>query len=491
MLLRRCLVSSFLANNVRTGFPAKAVINVRWLSSTDGEVTTKSKKAASHAVQPGTSGLDEFKAVRLNKLELIGKEQQHPFAYNYDQTHKASDLGAKYVDLPAGQELPDARVSIAGRIIARRTFGKLCFFQLQDESGSIQLYIDKSKLMGSFDSIKNLTDVGDIIGVKGNMKRSDKGELSVYVSDWTMLSKALMPLPDKFHGLVDPNLRYRLRHVDMIVNPEVRKVFRSRAFIVSSFRRLLDSMGYLEIETPILESQPGGAEARPFHTYHNSLDMNLTLRIATELHLKRMIVGGFERVYELGRIFRNEGLSTRHNPEFTTIEMYQAYADYSDMMSFTEQSIGSIAQELTGSKVLSYQGISIDLATPWRRISMHQIVKETCGVDFYPFSAACDAAAAQQAAINQVGLPKGLVMQFKTPGEVLNLVFEEKCESSLIQPTFITDHPIDISPLAKPHRSIPGLTERFELFIYGREHANGYSELTDPIDQRRRFEQQV
>ena len=322
------------------------------------------------------------------------------------------------------------------------------------------------------------------------MKRTEKGELSVYVKEWTILTKSLLPLPDKYKGLTDINKRYRQRHLDMIVNPEVRDTFKKRARITSLIRKILDDKGFLEIETPILQSQPGGAEARPFETYHNSLDMTLTLRIATELHLKRLIIGGFDRVYEIGRIFRNEGLSTRHNPEFTSIELYQSYADYSQMMDLTEELVTTIAQNLHNSLHITYQNETIDFTPPWRRVSMHQLVLEKAGVDFLPAVQAADVQAARELA-QQAGIPASLVASRPTAGECLNVVFEELCEKDLIQPTFVTDHPIDISPLAKPHRSQAGLTERFELFIVGREHANAFSELTDPIDQRRRFEQQA
>ena len=286
------------------------------------------------------------------------------------------------------------------------------------------------------------------------------------------------------------NKRYRQRHLDMIVNPEVRQAFRDRAFITAQLRKRLDEKGFLEIETPILQSQPGGADAKPFLTYHNSLDMNLTLRIATELHLKRLVVGGFNRVYEIGRIFRNEGLSTRHNPEFTSIELYQAYADYDDMMALTEELVAGIAQDLRGTTRLQYQNQTVDLTPPWRRVPMHHLVFETCGVDFLPLMASGDVEGARAAA-RALGLAEEMLASKASPGEVLNAVFEERCEALLIQPTFVTDHPVEVSPLAKPHRTKPGMVERFELFMVGREHANAFSELTDPIDQRKRFERQA
>lgn len=372
----------------------------------------------------------------------------------------------------------------------RRIFGKLAFFELQDDTGTIQLYIEKGRLEDEFKNIKDWTDSGDIIGATGSVKRTEKGELSVYVNDWTMLTKSLLPLPDKWSGLTDVNKRYRQRHLDMISNENVRKTFRSRALIISTIRKLLDDVGYIEIETPILNNQPGGAEAKPFTTYHNALEMDLTLRIATELHLKRLIVGGFDRVYEIGRIFRNEGLSTRHNPEFTSIELYQAYADYDDMMTLTERIMTSLCMLLHGSLVIPYQGKLIDMTAPWRREPMATLVQEATGIDFLSFMSTKDVAGARAAA-ETAGIPLELVSGKETVGEVLNVVFEEKCESSLEQPTFVTEHPVDISPLAKPHRSKAGLTERFELFIVGREHANAFSELTDPIDQRERFNKQV
>ena len=306
-----------------------------------------------------------------------------------------------------------------------------------------------------------------------------------------MLTKAVLPLPDKFHGLQDINKRYRSRHLDMIVNPEVRNTFRKRALIQSMMRRLLDAKGFLEIETPVLHTISGGAEAKPFETYHNTMDMNLTLRIATELHLKRLIVGGFDRVYEVGRIFRNEGISTRHNPEFTSIELYQAYADYNDMIDITEELVCTIAQEVCGGLTIPYGDHTISFERPWRKVTMHDIVKEELpDFDF----AALDPTdpksliLAKEVAAS-AGVPK--VEGLASIGEVLNACFEELCESKLIQPTFVIDYPVEVSPLAKPHRTKPGIVERFELFAVGREHANAFSELTDPIDQRKRFEMQA
>lgn len=438
------------------------------------------------------SGIEGIRATRLQKVADLKQAGQIPYAYQWDITHPIADLQAKFADLEAGAE-EDFAVSIAGRIMARRVFGKLAFFTLQDATGTIQLYLEKKTIqaeMGdadeqAFNHLKQLTDVGDIIGAKGTIKRTDKGELSVKVKHYAMLTKSLLPLPDKFHGLTDVAKRYRQRYVDLIVNPEVRDTFRKRAQITAAIRRHLDGLGYLEVETPVLQSEPGGAEARPFVTYHNTLDMELYLRIATELHLKRMVVGGFEKVFELGRVFRNEGISTRHNPEFTTIEMYQAYGDYEDMMALTENMVEEITVDVTGGKTVTYQGEDISFAQPWKRITMHDAVKEKTGIDFAAFD---DLAAAKQAA-KDAGI--GEVDDCESIGHVLNEAFEQKVEETLIQPTFITDYPVEISPLAKPHRSKPGLVERFELFIVGRETANGFSELTDPVDQRERLELQA
>ena len=335
-------------------------------------------------------------------------------------------------------------------------------------------------------------DAGDILGIRGTIRRTDKGELSVYAKEWKMLTKAIAPLPDKYHGLTDITKRYRMRHLDMISNPSVRETFRKRALITSSLRRQLDELGFLEIETPVLHSQPGGAEAKPFETYHNSMDMNLTLRIATELHLKRLIVGGFHRVYEIGRIFRNEGISTRHNPEFTSIELYQAYADYHDMMDLTEKLVCGMCDSVSSTRVIPYGEHIVSLERPWRRVTMHDIVKEYMP-DQFDFAlldpSNPDDLVKAKAAARAAGVPD--IEKCTTLGYILNACFEELCEPHLIQPTFVIDYPVDVSPLAKPHRNKPGYTERFELFATGRELANSFSELTDPVDQRIRFEAQA
>ena len=388
-----------------------------------------------------------------------------------------------HADLPNGEER-DLKVAVAGRVMARRVMGKLAFFSLSDETGTIQLFLEKKTLGESFSQITALVDAGDLIGVSGILRRTDRGELSVKVAEWTMLTKSLQPLPDKWHGLADVEKRYRQRYLDLIVTPQSRETFRRRALTVSSIRRWLDDREFLEIDTPVLQSQPGGADARPFETHHNALDLQLTLRIATELHLKRLVVGGFERVYELGRIFRNEGISSRHNPEFTTVEVYQAYSDYLGMMELTEQMISGVCQDVCGCQTITYQGTEIDMTPPWRRATMHELVQDATGLDFHGFSTREDAAAAMEA--------KGLHVPAlaDSVGRLLNEAFEQGVESTLIQPTFVMDYPLEISPLARPHRSKPGLVERFELFIVGREHANAFSELTDPVDQRQRLETQ-
>jgi len=438
------------------------------------------------------SSPEEIRAIRLAKVAQLKQAGLNPYAYRWELTHHAADLQQKFADLPNGAEDP-LEVAIAGRVMARRVFGKLAFFTLQDETGSIQLYLEQQKLRtemaeidpDAFNHLKQWIDIGDLLGIKGTLKRTEKGELSVYVSQYAVLTKSLLPLPDKWHGLTDVAKRYRQRYVDLIVNPEVRQTFRRRALITAAIRRYLDHQGFIEIETPVLQPEAGGADARPFITYHNTLEMDLYLRIATELHLKRLIVGGFEKVFEMGRIFRNEGVSTRHNPEFTMIELYQAYADYYDMMTLTENLIAAVAQDVLGVQEIPYQGETISLSPPWRRITMQELVQQHTGLDFEKF-ATLEAAKAAADKASVTGLE-----DCQTIGQVLNEAFEQKVETGLNQPTFVLDFPVEISPLAKPHRNKPGLVERFELFVAGRELANSFSELTDPIDQRQRLEAQA
>jgi lysyl-tRNA synthetase class 2 len=435
---------------------------------------------------------EDIRATRLEKVEQLKQLGMNPYAYRWESTYHAAELQEKFADLPSGEAV-DLEVAIAGRVMTRRFLGKLAFFALQDETGTIQLYLEKKHIQegmadidpDAFKHLDKLIDAGDIIGVKGTIKRTEKGELSVYVKQYWILTKSLLPLPDKWHGLTDVAKRYRQRYVDLIVNPEVRQTFRRRAQITAGIRRFLEERGFIEIETPVLTAEAGGADARPFVTYHNTLEMELYLRIATELHLKRLIVGGFEKVFELGRIFRNEGISTRHNPEFTSIEVYQAFADYNDMMALTEGIITTVAQQTLDTLEITYQGTPINLAPPWRRVTMHDLVKEYTGLDFNLFTSLEEAKqTAKNAGIE--GIEDCLSI-----GKLLNEAFEQKVEENLIQPTFVIDFPVEISPLAKPHRSEPGLVERFELFIVGRETANSFSELTDPIDQRQRLEAQA
>jgi len=434
---------------------------------------------------------EDIRATRLEKVEQLRQLGLNPYAYRWESTHHAAQLQEKYADLPSGEEV-EVEVAIAGRIIARRVFGKLAFFGLQDETGTIQLYLDKKRIdtamadePDAFNHLKQLTDAGDILGAKGTIKRTEKGELSVFVDRYAILTKSLLPLPDKWHGLTDVAKRYRQRYVDLIVNPEVRQTFRRRAQITAGIRRFLEQQGFIEIETPVLQAEAGGADARPFITHHNTLEMDLYLRIATELHLKRLVVGGFEKVFELGRIFRNEGVSTRHNPEFTSVEVYQAYADYYDIMQLVENIITTVTREVLDTLQITYQGEAIDLTPPWRRVTMHDLVQEKTKLDFNAFSSLEEAkAAAKQAGIQGVE-------ECPSIGKLLNEAFEQTCEATLIQPTYVIDYPVEISPLSKPHRSKPDLVERFELFVAGRETANGFSELSDPIDQRQRLEAQA
>ncbi|XP_020111695.1 lysine--tRNA ligase, chloroplastic/mitochondrial-like isoform X2 [Ananas comosus] len=421
-----------------------------------------------------TSDRESVRAIRLKKVEELRSKGYEPYAYKWDRSNTAKELQDAYDHLASGEECKEVSVSISGRVIARRAFGKLAFLTLRDDSGTIQLYCEKESLTDDlFEQLKTFVDIGDILGASGSIKKTEK---------------------DKYHGLNDVDKRYRQRYVDMIANPEVADVFRIRAKIVSEIRKTMESLGFIEVETPVLQGAAGGAEARPFVTYHNSLGRDLYLRIATELHLKRMLVGGLEKVYEIGRIFRNEGISTRHNPEFTTIEMYEAYSDYESMMTMAEEIVTRCALAVHGKLNIDYQGTKISLQRPWRRQSMHNLVKEATGVDFNEFGDNVEAAKEVAQGILRTKMEDKsdtLLGTCPSVGHVLNEVFETIIESTLIQPTFVLDYPIEISPLAKPHRRYTGLTERFELFICGREIANAFSELTDPIDQRSRFEEQI
>lgn len=433
----------------------------------------------SQTQSPSASELTEVLRVRRDKLSSLMQAGSNPYQITkFDQTHHAQPIKDTYTD---GEEM---NVSVAGRIMSKRIMGKAGFAHLQDGSGSIQLYVSRDSLgEENYAAFKSM-DIGDIVGVKGYVFTTRTGEISVHAQSVTLLSKSLQVLPEKYHGLKDTDARYRQRYVDLIVNPEVRDVFVKRSRIISEIRRVLDDRGFLEVETPVLHTIAGGANARPFITHHNTLDIDMYLRIALELHLKRLIVGGFERVYEIGRVFRNEGMDTRHNPEFTLLELYQAYTDFNGMMDLTEELIRTVAKNVLGTAQITYGGVAIDLDKPFERLSMKDAVKKYSGVDFDTLA---DLEAARAAA-----KAHGIAYEERhEKGDILNLFFEEYCEEKLIQPTFITGHPVEISPLAKRIPGNEAYTERFELFIVGREHANAFSELNDPIDQRARFEAQA
>ncbi len=423
--------------------------------------------------------LGELARIKRDKLARLKEQNRDPFMeVAFDQSHHSTEIIGGF------ETLEGRRVSIAGRLMAKRVMGKASFAHILDADGLIQFYAKKDELgEEAYEDFKQL-DIGDIVGVAGNVFKTRTGEVSVHAESVKLLSKSLQTLPEKFHGLKDPDLRYRQRYVDLIVNREVRDTFVKRTRIISYIRGFLDERAYLEVETPVLSTIPGGANARPFVTHHNTLDIDMYLRIATELHLKRLIVGGFERVYEIGRLFRNEGMSIKHNPEFTTIELYEAYTDYMGMRVIAEEMIRGAAKKVLGTDKLTYQGTEIDLGAPFACLTMNDAVKQYAGVDFL----ACKDDGEAHALAKSIGLEpkKGSKL-----GDMLNLAFEEKVEEHLIQPTFILDYPIEVSPLTKRKPSDPRLTERFELFIYGREIANAYSELNDPIDQRERFMAQM
>jgi len=422
--------------------------------------------------------LNDILKARRDKLEALQGEGRDPYEETlFNVTNHSTDV-TEHFDAMEGRT-----VSVAGRVMTKRGMGKVIFADLQDLKGKIQLYIKSDEIGEGYDEIKKL-DLGDIVGVSGEVFRTQRGEISVKAKEVRLLSKSLQPLPEKFHGLKDTDLRYRQRYLDLIVNPDVRDTFVMRSAITREIRNYLDNKGFLEVDTPILNNIPGGATARPFITHHNTLDLDMYLRIATELHLKRLIVGGLERVYELGRIFRNEGMSVRHNPEFTTVEVYQAYTDYVGMMNLTEELITTVAQNVLGTLKIDYQGAEIDLTPSWNRMSMVESVKKYAGVDFDKFQNDKEAVSAAKSLHIEVE-------KDATWGEVLNEIFEAKVEENLIQPTFITDYPVEVSPLAKRKKDDPRLTERFELFITARELANAFSELNDPIDQKQRFQKQV
>ncbi|MDD3840482.1 MAG: lysine--tRNA ligase [Clostridia bacterium] len=424
--------------------------------------------------------LNEILRIRREKLDVLRKDGKDPYQVDrYTRTHECNYIIENF------EELDGKTVSIAGRLMSKRGHGKAGFGDIADRSGTVQIYVRVNELGEQEYELYKTYDIGDIVGIKGEVFKTRRGEISVKAQKVDLLSKSLRPLPEKWHGLKDKDLRYRQRYLDLIVNPEVRDTFIIRTKVMREIRNYLDNRGYLEVETPILHTTAGGANAKPFVTHHNALDIDMYMRIATELHLKRLIVGGLEKVYELGRVFRNEGMSVKHNPEFTSVEVYEAYTDYHGMMDLTEGMISTIAEKVLGTKKINYQGQEIDLTPPWNRITMVQAVKQYTGIDFNKITELDDAKQAAQ----EIGLEEA--KDYKSIGEIINYVFEEKVESKLIQPTFITDYPVEVSPLAKRIPNNPDYTYRFELFITAREMANAFSELNDPIDQKQRFEQQA
>ena len=439
----------------------------------------KNKPNTEEAAVLTENEINEQMQVRIDKMHKIEEHGWKPFGYRFLYTHRAADIAAQFDELSE----KETEVKMAGRIMAIRGHGKTCFMDMQDKTGRIQVYVRKDVIGEENYALIKLMDIGDTVGITGTAFRTHMGELSIKANSVEMLSKSLRPLPEKWHGLKDVETRYRQRYVDLIVNPEVRDTFVKRSQIIRSVREVLDSHDFLEVETPILNTIAGGAAARPFISYHNALDMQVYMRIAPELYLKRLIVGGMDRVYEMGRVFRNEGMDVRHNPEFTTIELYQAYADYTDLMDITEGLVLNAANKVLGTTEFDYQGTHIDLANV-KRISMNDAVKEATGKDFL----SCQTVEEARAMATEIGVP--YEERFGIGG-ILNAAFEEKVEETLIQPTFITGHPTEISPLAKRNPENPMITDRFEFFIYGRELANGFTELNDPIDQEGRFLDQL
>ena len=423
--------------------------------------------------------ITDLRQIRIEKLRRLQEKGKDPFLIEkFDRTHHSQEIIDQF------DELNGQTVSIAGRVMTKRMMGKASFIHLQDMLGRIQVYV-RQDMIGpeEFEDFKTI-DIGDILGVTGEVFLTNTGERSVKAEQVTLLTKSLFTLPEKYHGLTDPELRYRQRYVDLIMNPEVRETFIKRNRIIKGIRRYLDDLGYLEVETPILQTVAGGAAARPFLTHHNTLDLDMQLRIANELFLKRLTVGGFDKVYEMGKMFRNEGISMRHNPEFTSIELYAAYQDYEDMMDTLEGLVEYLCLELYGTTVVTYQDREIDFKRPWRRVSMNDLVVEKTGVNFFDMSLEDGIKVAKQ----KLNLE---VEPYMTEGHLVNLAFEEFCEKDLVQPTFVLHHPVEISPLAKRNPDDPRITNRFETFVNTWEIANAFSELNDPIDQRGRFEDQV
>lgn len=440
----------------------------------------KNKPNTEEAAVLTENEINEQMQVRIDKMHKIEEHGWKPFGYRFLYTHRAADIAAQFDELSE----KETEVKMAGRIMAIRGHGKTCFMDMQDKTGRIQVYVRKDVIGEENYALIKLMDIGDTVGITGTAFRTHMGELSIKANSVEMLSKSLRPLPEKWHGLKDVETRYRQRYVDLIVNPEVRDTFVKRSQIIRSVREVLDSHDFLEVETPILNTIAGGAAARPFISYHNALDMQVYMRIAPELYLKRLIVGGMDRVYEMGRVFRNEGIDNRHNPEFTSVEIYQAFADYRDMMDLTEEVVVKTAEKVLGTTTINYEGTTIELASPWKRMSMIEAVKEYSGKDFTGVTDLGEARAIAKELNVAIEPSFGI-------GKIINACFEEYVEDKLIQPTFITGHPKEISPLAKSNPENPEITDRFEAYIYGREICNGFTELNDPIDQKERFLKQV
>jgi len=448
--------------------------------SPEGEIE-QAQPSAPQAPATTEADLSEILQIRRDKLKKLQEEGRDPFLVTrFRRTAYSSDIRDNF------EVMENSDVAMAGRVMAKREMGKAIFVDIMDDKGRMQLYVKLGDVgEEAFSGVKK-GDIGDIIGVTGFVFKTRMGEISVHCRTVELLAKSLRPLPEKYHGLTNQELKYRQRYVDLIMNPETRRTFEARSAFISHIRSFLDGRGYIEVETPVLNTISGGATARPFITHHNTLGLDMYLRIATELHLKRLIVGGMERVYEIGRIFRNEGMSTKHNPEFTTVELYEAYADYNDIMDLLEELLCSAAVKITGGYKLTWQGLELDLSPGWPRLTMLDAVKEHTGVDFTSFESTADAIAA--AAGIGVKMPEGKAPSW---GSLLYECFDQRVEDKLIQPVFILDHPVEVSPLAKKKPFDPRLTERFELFICRSEMGNAFSELNDPIDQRQRFQRQV
>lgn len=439
----------------------------------------RNQEQAQQSAPQTTEEISEIRQIRRDKLAKLQEENRDPFHITrYERSIYTAEIKEKF------EELENTAVSVAGRMMSKRDMGKAFFADIQDDRGRIQLYVKVNDLGEEAFAEFKKWDIGDIIGAEGIVFRTRKGEISVHCSKVTLLSKSLLPLPEKFHGLRDAETRYRQRYLDLMVNPDVRRTFEIRTKTIRIVREFLDNLGYMEVETPVLNTISGGATARPFITHHNTLDLDMYMRIATELHLKRLVVGGIERVYEIGRIFRNEGMDTKHNPEFTTVEFYEAYTDCNGMMDRTEGIFVKAVQEIHGTTKIAYQGEEIDLTPPFARMTMAEAVKKYVGIDFMALSSAEEVVAEAKKA--------GIEVDAKASwGEALYACFDQKVEMHLQQPTFITEHPVEVSPLAKRSPKDARLTERFELFMTRRELANAFSELNDPIDQKQRFQRQM